>query len=335
MFPFDVISGPHIKAILEQARGLSLRSVAQAYLDHHDGKSDNPPSHFLRFQNDDLNRIIALPAAIGGQDAVAGIKWIASFPGNLAQGFPRASAVLVLNDRVTGYPFALLEASLISAARTAASAVLATTWMNRHERRIGSLSVVGAGLIARATLDAFDADGWLFDTILVHDTSAATAAACASYLKTRWPDCKVVPVELAQAVGADVVLFTTTAGTPYVVPPTRFKPGQIVLNISLRDIAPELILDAVNIVDDINHCLKANTSAHLAEQLSGNRDFVTGNLAQLMRSEISLDRSRPLIFSPFGMGILDLALGREIYREAVERRLTTPVADFFSVTPTW
>lgn len=335
MFPFDVIGGPQVKAILEADPGRSLRGVAQAYLDHHDGKTVNPPSHFLRFQNHDLNRIIALPAALGGQDGVAGIKWIASFPGNLEHGFPRASAVLVLNDLETGYPYALMEASLISAARTAASAVLAANWMNGHERHAASLGVVGAGLIARNTLDAFHADGWLFDTIRVHDTSPATAAACAAYLRARWPDCTVVPAELAPAVAADVVLFTTTAGTPYVGPPTRFKPGQIVLNISLRDIAPELILDADNIVDDIEHCLKANTSPHLAEQLSGNRHFVTGTLAQLMRGEIALDRTRPLVFSPFGMGILDLALGREIHRDAVARGMTTPVPGFFSVTPTW
>ena len=45
--------------------------------------------------------------------------------------------------------------------------------------------------------------------------------------------------------------------------PNTFKAGQVVLNISLRDIAPEIILNACNVFDDVEHCMKANTSPHL------------------------------------------------------------------------
>lgn len=335
MFEFDVVSGTHIKTLLEQNPAATIQSVEDAYLAHHDGKTVNPDSYFLRYPNNERNRIIALPAAIDAGIDVSGIKWIASFPGNVDKGIPRASAVLVLNDQETGYPFALLEGSLISAARTAASAVLGARWLNRQQRSAGSLSIVGAGIIARNILDMFMADGWHFDYISVHDTHPASSQAFAAHAAATTQAKVCEEPSLARALEANIVVFATNAGTPYVKPPARFAPGQIVLNISLRDIAPELIVESENIFDDVGHCMKANTSPHLAEQMTGNQDFVTGTLAQLIRGEISLDHGKPLVYSPFGMGILDLALGKQLYDQAVAAGLTTPVPNFFGETTRW
>lgn len=336
MFEFDVVSGTHIKTILEQDPAGCMDSVARAYLAHHDGHTVNPDSYFLRFPDNERNRIIALPASIGADSNVAGIKWIASFPANVDQGIPRASAVLVLNDQQTGYPFALLEGSLISAARTAASAVLGALWLNDHNKHARSVSFIGAGVIARNILDMFVASGWSFEHVRVHDTHGESGAAFVAHADGRCGDAKVgAEGSLGRALEADIVVFATNAGTPYVTTPTRFAPGQIVLNISLRDIGPELILESQNYFDDVDHCMKANTSPHLAEQASGNRNFATGTLAQLMRGEVAVDRSKPLVYSPFGMGMLDLALGKQIYDQAKAAGMTTPVPNFFGETRRW
>lgn len=334
MYEFDVVSGLHIKHILEKNIARCIEAVADAYLAHHDGQTANPDSLFLRFPHDERSRIIALPASIDGETNVSGIKWIASFPSNVDRGIQRASAVLVLNDQKTGYPFALLEASLISAIRTAASAVLAARWLCRG-KHASSIGFIGAGVISRNILDMFVADGWMFDSVLVHDLNTASSSAFAAHAASSTSNTDIKKTSLAHALQSAIVVFATSAGVPYVLPPTVFKPDQVVLNISLRDIGPELIIDAVNIFDDVDHCMKANTSPHLAEQLSGNRDFVTGTLAELMRGEISLDRARPLVFSPFGMGILDLALGKQVYDEAVADGLALRVPNFFAEFDRW
>jgi hypothetical protein len=41
-----------------------------------------------------------------------------------------------------------------------------------------------------------------------------------------------------------------------------FDHNPLVLHVSLRDLAQEIVLASTNIVDDIEHCLKANTSPH-------------------------------------------------------------------------
>src|SRR5205814_4596495 len=133
----------------------------------------NPPSYFLRFPEKPDCRIIALPAYLGNGVGVAGLKWIASFPGNVQRGFPRASAVLVLNSCETGYPFAILESSILSAARTAASAALAAYWLNGQSRRAQSLGIVGNGFIARYVYDFLVDTGWTFKEVRLYDSAPA------------------------------------------------------------------------------------------------------------------------------------------------------------------
>ena len=107
--PFAVIPGARSTSLRGREKEI-VELVEATYRLHGAGDSVNPPSYFLRFPDRPSSRIIALPASIGGQVRVDGLKWISSFPENVTAGIPRASAVLILNDHDTGYPFACLEA---------------------------------------------------------------------------------------------------------------------------------------------------------------------------------------------------------------------------------
>ncbi|MFG6296872.1 2,3-diaminopropionate biosynthesis protein SbnB, partial [Streptomyces rochei] len=181
--PFAVIPGAQVKQVLEGREKTVTEVVEETYRLHGAGRSVNPPSSFLRFTDRPTARIIALPASLGGENHVDGLKWISSFPANVASDIPRASAVLILNDHHTGYPFACLESSIISAARTAASAASAADRLSRGRPRPTRLGFVGAGLIARYIHTYLEGTGWSFDAIGVHDVSADSAAGFRTYLE--------------------------------------------------------------------------------------------------------------------------------------------------------
>ena len=109
-----------------------------------------------------------------------------------------------------------------------------------------------------------------------------------------------------------------------------FEHNPVVLHLSLRDLTPEIVLGCTNIVDDVEHCLKANTSPHLAEQLTGNRDFVAGTLDDVIAGRVSLPADRPVVFSPFGLGVLDLAVGQHVYDEVAGAGELQVVDGFFA-----
>lgn len=334
MSDFHVIPGAVINDILQAHAHSMVARVEQVYLQHHQGRTINPDSYFLRFPQQPADRIIALPAALDGENAVAGIKWISSFPGNVAHHKPRASAVVILNDRETGYPYACLEGAQISAVRTAASAVSGAYWLNRQSRKAASVGFIGAGVIARNIARMLTVEGWDIGHAVVHDFDASSANALTHYVE-QTDLCTARPGTLDEALAADLVIFATTAGEPYVKPPMSFRAGQVVLNISLRDIAPQLLLAADNVCDDVEHCMKANTSPHLTEQLSGNRSFMNGTLAGLMSGEFQLDDSKPAIFSPFGLGVLDLALSKFIVDTALSESRAVAIDSFFGETARW
>src|SRR3712207_7480905 len=176
--PFAVVSGAQVREALHGRETEVVALVEETYRVHGEGDSVNPPSYFLRFPDRPTARIIALPASIGGSVRVDGLKWISSFPENVASGIPRASAVLILNDHDTGYPIACLESSIISASRTAASAAAAADWLSRGRSggRPTRVGFIGTGLIARYVHTYLAATGWSFDEIGVHDLSADSAA---------------------------------------------------------------------------------------------------------------------------------------------------------------
>src|SRR2546425_8366360 len=107
-FDLSIINGKTVSDIIRAQRDECIGIVREAYLAHAEGRSVNPDSYFLRFPEKPDCRIIALPAYLGNGFDVAGLKWIASYPGNVQRGFPRASAVPAPNNSHTGHPFALL-----------------------------------------------------------------------------------------------------------------------------------------------------------------------------------------------------------------------------------
>ncbi|WP_432082290.1 2,3-diaminopropionate biosynthesis protein SbnB [Streptomyces sp. WAC 04229] len=329
--PFAVISGAQVQQALQGHEKQIIELIGSAYRLHGAGDSVNPPSYFLRFPDRPSSRIIALPASIGGDVRVDGVKWISSFPENVQAGIPRASAVLILNDQDTGYPFACLESSIISATRTAASAALAAEQLTRNGDRPTRIGFFGTGLIARYIHTFLAGSGWSFDEIGVHDLSADSAAGFRGYLEQSGTTGRITVHDSAEGLirGSDLVVFATVAGAPHVSDLEWFSHNPVVLHVSLRDLAPEIILASTNIVDDVEHCLKANTSPHLAEQLTGDRSFLLGTLDDVMAGRVTLPDGRPLVFSPFGLGVLDLAVGKYVYDEVVRSEELHVIDDFF------
>ncbi len=332
---FYVVPGSTVKTVIDGNRKKVFDAVETAYRLHASGESVNPDSYFLRYPDKPSARIIALPAHLGGEIQKSGIKWISSFPENTAANLARASAVLILNDATTGYPIGCLEASLISSTRTAASAALAAEHMSPTPFE-GTLSVIGTGLIARTTVEWLLFRGWKFSKVNLYDLNRDDAKRFSNWLHDEHNLQADIKESVEDAVNdGSLIVFTTTTLEPYLQNEDVFKHAPTVLHLSLRDICTNVILASQNIVDDVDHCLKAKTSLHLTETEVGNRDFISGTLVDVLERRTIPDYERPRIFSPFGLGVLDLAVGNLVLEEAKRSDEADRFPDFFSNSARW
>lgn len=326
---FAVISGAQAERSLRGRENRIVALIEATYRLHNEGDSVNPPSYLMCFPDRPAARMIALPASIGGGLRVDGLTWIANFPDNVPAGLPRTSAVLILNDHDTGYPFACLESSIIGVTRTAASAALAAGWLSRCRRHPARAGFVGTGMVARYIHTFLVGTGWSFDEIGMYDTGGVPEFR--EYLERAGAGARMVEhSDLGELIRAsDLVVFATLSRRPYVHDVSWFAHDPLVLHVSLRDLAPEIVLASANIVDDVEHSLIGRTSLARAERLAGNRDFVNGTLADVMAGRVRLPGKGPIIFSPFGLGVLDLAVGKYVYDEVARTGDLLVVDDFF------
>jgi 2,3-diaminopropionate biosynthesis protein SbnB len=328
---FLIIRNEIVKEIINNNIEEIYHLIKQTYLLHSSNKTVNPPSYFLKFPDMPEARIIALPAAIQNESKrIAGIKWVASNPNNYINNLPRASAVVLLNDYATGFPIACIEGSKINAIRTSLSAVLFTEYAKSFVKHVTTLGIIGSGLIAEHVIYALEVMGWTVDNILIYDINEENS----NKFKSRVPFTKFINIQSISSLekticSSDLLLFTTTSSSPYINNPQLFKHNPIVLHLSLRDLAPEIIIKAANIVDDIEHINHAETSIHISNQSYPHLYWSINTIGDILEGKYILPQGKPIIFSPMGLGVLDINLAYYIYQKAKEKKKGVNIENFF------
>lgn len=327
---FSVITAESVSNIVNKNPDKVYDAVKTAYIRHGKNQTVNPPSYFLKFPDNEKSRIIALPASIIEAPRISGIKWIASNPDNYLKNLERASAVIILNDYETGYPIACLEGSIISALRTVYSAVLASNLLISSKKK-KTIGIVGTGNISSNFINSLIQQNWKVDIIKLFDLRNHAAIKLKEKILEKNKQIKVdIAKDLKELITeSELIFLSTTSSSPYINELSWFNHNPIVLNISLRDISPEILIASNNIVDDITHVLNANTSPHLTQQKYGNTDFINCTVSELISGYNNFDYTKPTIFSPMGMGILDLAVASYVYDEATKSNLHVKIDNFF------
>ncbi len=190
----------------------------------------------------------AMPAYIGGDVDISGIKWVWGFNDNRAKGIPYIGGVIILNEARTGEVLAIMDGSYITDIRTGASAGVAARYLARKDSKV--LAVIGAGVQGKMNARAV-CEEMPIEEIRVMDIRPE---ACEAYVKEMGPELgvKVTPCRTNEEAcrGADIIITVTIADEPLVMW-DWLKPGCTVLSLgSFQELDEEIPLKADKLVVD-------------------------------------------------------------------------------------
>jgi len=309
------------------AMGSSIRGYVEALRGalalHAEGRTAQPLKPYLKWRENGhiADRIIAMPGYVGGEQAMAGIKWIGSKHDNpRTRGIERASAVIVLNDPDTHFPVAIMEGGEISGMRTAGVTVLAAEFLARRD--FERVALIGCGFIGRmhalGLVESFPSIG----SFALFDHKPEAAQRLAEEIAAQGVAVTVAASAEEAVRSAELVVPCTVADTPY-IPFDWLAPGTFVSNISIMDVEPDVFVQVDKlVVDDWDQCNRERKTINqlvLAGKLA--REDLHAELGDVVRGAKPgrTDPDERILLNPMGMAIEDVACAAAVYRTAREQ----------------
>ena len=292
-------------------------------------------------KNADDRRFMAMPAYLGGKYQMAGMKWYGSNCENKASGLPRSILMMMLNDKDTGAPLALMSANLVSCYRTGAIPGVGAKYLAGKDSE--TVTIIGPGVMGRTCLLAFLSVCPKITTVKVKGRGLRSLHAFEEFVKKECPQSQQVIVcdSMEEAVkDSDIICVTSTAPVkeidfPYIAEDWVKKGALICLPSAAR-------------FDDdflINRCKKVVDNYKLYEAWAEEFPYPSYEMVQIIGSKFTdylhegriqredivdiadiINKKHPgresddeiIVYSVGGMPVEDIAWGGTVYRNALK-----------------
>ena len=247
------------------------------------------------------NHLLGLmPAHRGGEQPLYSLKTVAVMPDNPARGLDAHQGTVTLFDGDTGQTLAIMNASPVTAIRTAAVTAVAARRLAREDAKV--LAIVGAGVQARSHLQALPGFAEVRIASRSHDPAEALAGEFGAS----------VAGSIEEAVrDADVVVLTTSSAEP-IVQREWFGPGTHVTTVGMGQELDQATLREGTLFVDRRESAEAEGKVDPA--------WIHAELGELLvgsaRGRSSADELT--VFRSLGIAVEDLFAAEYVVRRAQE-----------------
>ena len=292
-------------------------------------------------KNADDRRFMAMPAYLGGKYQMAGMKWYGSNCENKASGLPRSILMMMLNDKDTGAPLALMSANLVSCYRTGAIPGVGAKYLAGKDSE--TVTIIGPGVMGRTCLLAFLSVCPKITTVKVKGRGQRSLHAFEEFVKKECPQIQQVIVcdSMEEAVkDSDIICVTSTAPVkeidfPYIAEDWVKKGALICLPSAARFDDDYLIRRCKKVVDNYKlyeaWAEEFPYPSYEMVQIIGSKFTDYLHEGRIQREDIVdiadiINKKHPgresddeiIVYSVGGMPVEDIAWGGTVYRNALK-----------------
>jgi alanine dehydrogenase len=286
--------------------------VEQAFRDYASGQAQMPTKVYIELEKGDFR---AMPSAVPG---AVGVKWVNVHPANRELGLPTVMGILIYNDPDSAYPLAIMDATEITAYRTAATSANASRYLARSDSRI--LGLIGAGRQAYMHLQSH-ALVFPIEVVRVCDLRPEAVEAFIGH----FPAFNVEAAPAEKTAASDIVCTLTPARAP-VVKASWISPGTHINAVGAdaegkQELESEILRMARVVVDDIRQACQAGEINVALRQGLFKEDQIWGTLGEIIAGTKPgrQDAHAITVFDSTGLAIEDLATARLVYQKAKQR----------------
>lgn len=282
-----------------------------------------------------LRQVMWLPEKVGalgmmpaylGKIPIMGLKVVSVFPGNHGTEFDSHMGAVMIFETMHGQPLALVDASEITAIRTAAISGVATRLLARQDA--DDLAILGAGTQARTHLAAMLVARQL-KRVRVWSRNPDHACHFAEHEAQRHGIKIEAVATAAEAVnGADIICTTTSAPEPILLG-KWLAPGTHINAVGssvafTRELDTDAVVKSRLFVDRRESTLnEAGDFLFPKKEGAVNDDHIRGEIGDVLLGKIP-GRQSPeeiTLFKSLGLAIEDVAAAHHIYQKAVTQKV--------------
>ena len=295
----------------------------------------------------DDRRFMAMPAYIGGPFDMAGMKWYGSNSNNRTKGLPRSILTVMLNDKDTGAPLALMSANILSAMRTGAIPGVGARYLAKRDAMV--CGICGPGVMGKTSLEAIITSCPNIEEIKVKGRGQKSLDNFIVYAKEKYPQIKKIrAVDTVEELvrDTDVISFANSGNTdPSTYPFVEYewiKKGALIIGLSCFDMDDKEMAKCKLVVD--NTALYEAWAEEFPYPSFGANNIIGSKFTDMIHDGIiskdemidlgdiikGTKRDRDyedqiVIFSVGGMPVEDVAWGKYCYENAIKQGLGTPL----------